>query len=102
VALSNEDVLKTANLAKLAIDKKDVPAYAKELSKILEFIEQMNQMDTSNIDPVAHSSPDAIQRLREDEVTTVDQRDYFQTIAPSTEAGLYLVPIVIEDKGPEK
>jgi aspartyl-tRNA(Asn)/glutamyl-tRNA(Gln) amidotransferase subunit C len=39
---------------------------------------------------------DQIQRLREDVVTETDQRDHFQNIAPQTEAGLYLVPKVID------
>jgi aspartyl-tRNA(Asn)/glutamyl-tRNA(Gln) amidotransferase subunit C len=39
---------------------------------------------------------DVVQRLREDRVTEPDRRDDFQAIAPETEAGLYLVPKVIE------
>ncbi len=52
-------------------------------------------MDTSAVAPMANPH-DAHQRLRADEVTEINQRDKFQQIAPLTEAGLYLVPRVIE------
>jgi aspartyl-tRNA(Asn)/glutamyl-tRNA(Gln) amidotransferase subunit C len=39
---------------------------------------------------------DQMQRLRDDAVTEIDQRDHFQAIAPQTDAGLYLVPKVID------
>lgn len=56
---------------------------------------QMGQLDTTGVTPMAHPL-DQMQRLRDDAVTETDQRDHFQTIAPQTEAGLYLVPKVID------
>jgi aspartyl-tRNA(Asn)/glutamyl-tRNA(Gln) amidotransferase subunit C len=56
---------------------------------------QMGQQDTNGVSPMAHPL-DQMQRLRPDAVTETDQRDAFQTIAPQTEAGLYLVPKVID------
>ena len=55
----------------------------------------MNAIDTSDVEPMAHPL-DAVQRLRKDEVTEQNQRDHYQQVAPLTEAGLYLVPKVIE------
>ena len=55
----------------------------------------MNAVDTSGVTPMAHPL-DAVQRLREDAVTESDQREHFQQVAPAVEAGLYLVPKVIE------
>jgi aspartyl-tRNA(Asn)/glutamyl-tRNA(Gln) amidotransferase subunit C len=69
--------------------------YLKDLSDILEFVAQMNAVDTEAVTPMAHPL-DLPQRLRADEVTEENQRDLFQAIAPLTEAGLYLVPKVIE------
>lgn len=95
MSLKREDVLKIAHLARLAIDEEMVPKYTRELSNILEFVEQMNQVDTQDILPMAH--PQALtQRLRPDEITEKDQRELFQKIAPDAKAGLYLVPKVIE------
>ena len=95
MSLTKQDVENIAHLARLAIDDADVPNYANNLSNILELVEQMNAIDTTDVDPMAHPL-DAVQRLRKDEVTEHNQRDHYQQVAPLTEAGLYLVPKVIE------
>ncbi len=95
MSLAPAEVARIAHLARLAIDDADVPAYARELSAILELVERMNAVDTTGVAPLAHPL-DMVQRLRADAVTETDRRDAFQAIAPQTEAGLYLVPKVIE------
>ena len=55
----------------------------------------MQAVDTSAIQPMSHAQ-DLTQRLRDDVVTESDQRELFQSVAPQVEAGLYLVPRVIE------
>ena len=95
MSLDSKDVQKIAHLARLAIDDADIPGYAKNLSSILDLVEQMGQVDTAAVSPMAHPL-DEVQRLREDVVTEKDQRDHFQEHAPKTENGLYLVPRVIE------
>lgn len=94
MSLDKQEVEKIADLARIALDEADVPHYATNLSNILQLVDEMNQIDTAGIIPMAHPL-DAVARLREDVVTEPNQRDYFQTIAPQTEAGLYLVPKVI-------
>ncbi len=95
MSLEKTDIEKIAHLARLEIDPDDVSRYARDLSVILELVEQMNQVDTGGVQPMAHPLQMA-QRLRADEVTETNQRDKFQQIAPQVEAGLYLVPKVIE------
>ncbi len=95
MSLSRTDVEKIAHLARLAIDEADIDGYARELSNILDLVDQMNAVDTGGIQPMAHPQ-DAVQRLRPDEVTETDQRDHFQEQAPNVENGLFLVPKVIE------
>jgi len=95
MSLDSKDVEKIAHLARLAIEPADIPQYAKNLSNILDLVEQMGAADTDHVLPMAHPL-DEVQRLRDDEVTELDQRDHFQKIAPKTEDGLYLVPKVIE------
>ena len=90
MSLTKQDVHKIAHLARLAISDADVPDYAKNLSDILSFVEQMNTVDTTGVTPMAHPL-NASQRLRPDEVTETDQREHFQSVAPLTESGLYLV-----------
>ena len=95
MALDSSEVEKIAHLARLGIDAKDVPEYARNLSDILAFVEQLNAVDCSGVVPMAHPL-DTHQRLRDDAVTEPNQRDKFQAHAPKVEVGLYLVPKVIE------
>jgi aspartyl-tRNA(Asn)/glutamyl-tRNA(Gln) amidotransferase subunit C len=93
--LEDSDIRKIAHLARLAIDDAVIPAYARDLSNILNLVEQMDAADTAAVSPMAHPL-DMYQRLRQDEVTEDDQHRTFQEIAPSVENDLYLVPKVIE------
>ena len=95
MSLDKTDVEKIAHLARLAIDEADIPDYARDLNNIFNLVEQLSDADTNDITPMAHPL-DANQRLRADVVTEIDQRETFQAIAPKTEAGVYLVPQVIE------
>ncbi|MGH8476248.1 MAG: Asp-tRNA(Asn)/Glu-tRNA(Gln) amidotransferase subunit GatC [Methylococcales bacterium] len=95
MSLTTEDVNKIAWLARLAIDADQAGSYARDLSGVLDFVAQMNAVDTSAVSPMAHPLEQA-QRLRPDEVTETDQRSSFQNHAPLVNAGLYLVPKVIE------
>ena len=95
MSLGPDDVKKIAHLARLDINESDIAGYADNLSSILDLVEQMNSVDTTGVVPMAHPQ-DVAQRLRPDEVLEDNQRDKFQSVAPQTEAGLYLVPKVIE------
>lgn len=95
MSLQRDDVEKIAHLARLAISEEDVPEYARNLSKILEMVEQMSAVDTAGVTPMAHPL-DAVQRLRSDQVSEENQREHFQENAPLVENGLFLVPQVIE------
>jgi aspartyl-tRNA(Asn)/glutamyl-tRNA(Gln) amidotransferase subunit C len=95
MSLTRDDVEKIARLARLAVDERDIPEYARNLSNILDFVAQMDSVDTRNVTPMAHPL-DMAQRLRADEVSENNEREHFQAIAPQVEAGLYLVPKVIE------
>lgn len=104
MALSTEDIKKIAHLARIEISDSDAAATLTKLTGILGLIEQMQAVDTAGIEPMSHSQ-ELSQRLRDDVVTKVNQRDDFQKNAPalgngSTEPavadGLYLVPKVIE------
>jgi aspartyl-tRNA(Asn)/glutamyl-tRNA(Gln) amidotransferase subunit C len=79
----------------LDIDERESKVFSDSLSEILALIEDMNAVDTSSIEPMAHPQ-DVGLRLREDTVTETDRRTEFQEIAPATEDGLYVVPKVVE------
>jgi aspartyl-tRNA(Asn)/glutamyl-tRNA(Gln) amidotransferase subunit C len=95
MALSREQVLKIAHLARLRISDAEAATYAEQLARILELVEQMQAVDTNGVAPMAHPTDQPL-RLRDDVVSEADQRDKFLKIAPASEAGLYLVPQVIE------
>jgi aspartyl-tRNA(Asn)/glutamyl-tRNA(Gln) amidotransferase subunit C len=95
MSLDRSDVEKIAHLARLAVNAEEVTAYARDLSEILDLVAQMNNLDTGGVEPMAHPLHMA-QRLRADDVSETDQRELFQSIAPLTERGLYLVPKVID------
>lgn len=95
MSLTANDVTKIAHLARLGIAEQDIDNYAKDLSGILDLMTQMGSLETTGVAPMAHPL-DQMQRLREDTVSETNQREHFQAIAPQTEAGLYLVPKVID------
>ncbi|MBK1734030.1 Asp-tRNA(Asn)/Glu-tRNA(Gln) amidotransferase GatCAB subunit C [Halorhodospira abdelmalekii] len=95
MAIEAAEVKVIAHLARIGIEEEAVAGYARSLSEILGFVEQMSAVDTTGVEPLAHPL-DATQRLRPDEVTEPDQRELYQAGAPAVEAGLYLVPRVVE------
>lgn len=95
MSLERSEVEGIAQLARLKIEAADIDSYATGLNNILNLVDQMQAVDTSGVEPLANPL-DAVQRLRVDEVTEANQRELFQTLAPQAEAGLYLVPKVIE------
>ena len=104
MALSIEDIKKIAHLARIEVSEADAAATLTKLTGILGLIEQMQAVDTTGIIPMSHSQ-DLSQRLRDDVVTKINQREEFQKNAPAlgngsnepaVADGLYLVPKVIE------
>lgn len=95
MSLSPDEVRHIAHLARLRIDDDDIGDYAGNLSRIVDFVDQLGRADTGSVTPMAHPLEMA-QRLRDDEVTEQNHRDEYQQNAPATEAGMYLVPRVIE------
>ena len=95
MALTRDDVLRAARLARIAIDDAEADAVLEQLGRIFRLIEEMQAVDISGVEPMAHAQ-DVTLRLREDVATEADQHELFQAVAPRVEQGLYLVPKVIE------
>ena len=93
--LSRAEVENIAHLARLDISEDQIPVYAENLSRIIDFVAQLNAAETSDTVPMAHPLNMA-QRLRDDNVKESDHRERYQANAPKVGAGLYLVPKVIE------
>ena len=95
MSLTPEEVKKIAFLARLAIKEENIGQYSQDLSGILDLVEQMEAANVDDIEPMAHPQ-DAMQRLRKDAVTEINQRDKLMKNAPATEDGLFLVPKVLD------
>jgi len=96
MSLTRHDVENIARLARLAITPAEMPGLIDSLPKILEFVAQLNAAQTADVEPMAHPLGEQSQRLRPDAVTEKDAHELFQRNAARVEAGLYLVPKVIE------
>ena len=95
MSLSSEQIRHLARLARIELSAAELEHTRAKLDDVFGLIAQMQAVDTRGVEPMSHPQ-DLPARLREDEVTAVDRRTAFQAIAPQTEAGLYLVPKVIE------
>jgi aspartyl-tRNA(Asn)/glutamyl-tRNA(Gln) amidotransferase subunit C len=95
MALSIEDVKRVAHLARIEVTPDEAQDVLRKLTAIFGLIEDMRRVDTAGIAPMSHAA-DVSLILREDVVTENNQRDLFQSVAPATADGLYLVPKVIE------
>jgi aspartyl-tRNA(Asn)/glutamyl-tRNA(Gln) amidotransferase subunit C len=95
MSLSPEQVRQVAHLARLQLPPEKLEHYARQLSNILQMVDQLGAAKTEGVTPMAHPL-DMVQRLRPDAVSEPDRREAFQAIAPAVEDGLYLVPKVIE------
>lgn len=93
--LSRHEVESIAHLARLEISGDEIPVYVDNLSRIIDFVQQLERADTEGVTPMAHPL-NMTQPLRDDVVTESDQRALYQQNAQAVESGLYLVPRVIE------
>lgn len=96
MSISRDDVKSIAHLARLSCTESELERTTEKFSHVIDLVEQINQYPTDGITPMAHPLS-MKQRLREDAVTEPDQRERFQQEAPASEAGLYLVPQVIDE-----
>ena len=88
-------VRKVAGLARIAISDAEADALVPELNNILGWIEQLQEVDTSTVQPMTAVIPNRL-RLRDDEITDGNIRDKVLANAPQAEHGFFAVPKVIE------
>lgn len=95
MAVDTKTVKRIASLAKLKIDDDKVKDAESEFNKILDWIEQLNEVDTNNVEPLLSVNDENL-RLREDKVTDGNQRDAVLANAPVSSYGYFVVPKVVE------
>jgi aspartyl-tRNA(Asn)/glutamyl-tRNA(Gln) amidotransferase subunit C len=95
MTISLADVHRIAHLARIEIDAGEAEEVRTKLDAIFGMINELAAVDTRGVAPMAHAQ-DVMLPLRDDNVTEADRRALYQRAAPAVEAGLYLVPKVIE------
>ena len=95
MSLDKDQVQHIATLARLTLGNDELVDVTDKLSRIVDFVDQLQSAPTDGVLPMAHPL-NQVQRLRPDAVTEVNERDRFQANAPQVERGFYVVPKVIE------
>ena len=86
-----KDVEHVAKLARLELTEEEKEKYAGQLGDVLKYVEQMNEVDTSNVEPMAHAI-DFVNVVREDEVKYEQTKEELLMNAPDEENGFFKVP----------
>ncbi len=94
MALTREEVLHVANLARLSLEPAEVDLFTRQLNDILAYVEKLQELDTTGVTPMAHVVP-VFNAFREDEVKPGLPREEALDNAPSREEGSFVVPKII-------
>ena len=94
MALSREEVLHVADLARLSLGPEEVELFTRQLNDILGYVEKLQELDTRGVAPLAHVIP-VFNTFREDEVRAGLRLEKALENAPAQEEGSFLVPRVI-------
>ncbi len=89
--ISTKDVEHVAKLARLELTQEETEKYSKQLGEILKYVEQMNEVDTTGIEPMPHALP-VYNVMREDEVKYEQTKEELMANAPYEENGFFRVP----------
>jgi aspartyl-tRNA(Asn)/glutamyl-tRNA(Gln) amidotransferase subunit C len=95
MAIDRSTVLKIATLARIRVPEQELDHLVGELQGIVQWVEQLNEVDVSEVAPMTSVRPMALKRRR-DEVTDGGMREKILVNAPETAAGFFVVPKVIE------
>ena len=90
-----ETARRVAKLARIAVPEERLAPLAQEFGRILEFVEQLNEVDVGGVEPMTGVAPMRLKR-REDVVTTGDMPDRILKNAPEAREGFFAVPKVVE------
>lgn len=90
-----ETARKVAHLARIAVPDENLPALAQDLSRILTFMEELNEVDVDGVEPMTSVTPMRLKR-RTDVVTDGDVQKRILSNAPDAREGFFAVPKVVE------
>lgn len=93
--ISKEEVQHVARLARLALEDASLDAMAEQIGTILEYMETLNRIDTTDVEPTTHAVSAATTPVREDTARGHLDRDKALDNAPDKDGESFLVPRVI-------
>ena len=93
--ISDETIEYVGILAKLELSEEEKLAARSDMERMLEYIDQLNELDTDGVEPLSHVFP-VYNVFREDEVTNGDEREELLAAAPRCKDGCYMVPRTVE------
>jgi len=95
MSIDTETARRVAKLARIKVEDEDLPALADGFSRILDFVEQLNEVNVEGVEPMTSVTPMRLKR-REDAVTDGDQAEAVLSNAPDAREGFFAVPKVVE------
>ena len=95
MSIDIETAARVAKLARIAVPEEDLPGLARDLSGILDFMEQLNEVNVDEVEPMVSVTPMRLKR-RVDEVTDGNQQEKVLSNAPDAREGFFAVPKVVE------
>lgn len=96
MAITKQDVLKIARLARIELEEQELERFGDELSAILDYAAKLDELDLTDVEPQTHAT-ELAGGLREDRVEQTLSREDALANAPQTEDGHFRVPKVVED-----
>ena len=90
-----ETARRVAKLARIRVPDENLPQLAQQLSGILTFMEQLNEVDVDGVEPMTSVTPMRLKR-RQDRVTDGNMQDKILSNAPDAREGFFAVPKVVE------
>ncbi len=94
--ITSDDVRKVANLSRLDLHEEQIDTYASQLEKILDYIDHLEKVDTTNVIPTTRAV-EVINVIRDDQVEYTNVREELIDLAPDREGDFYKVPKIISD-----
>ena len=91
IMITVKDVEQVAKLARLELTEEEKELYTKQLGDVLKYVDQMNEVDTSNVKPMSHAI-DFVNVMREDKVVYEQTKEQLMANAPEEENGFFKVP----------
>jgi aspartyl-tRNA(Asn)/glutamyl-tRNA(Gln) amidotransferase subunit C len=95
MSIDTDTAARVAKLARIKVDPAELPSLAFEFNAILGFIEQLSELDVSDVEPMTSVTPQRL-KARVDEVTDGNQQSKVLSNAPDAREGFFAVPKVVE------